>query len=47
MSGYELEEENSFETPEKIIPKQHEITVKGNTIDYEFPKQSITRMRFN
>lgn len=47
MSGYELEEENSLETPEKIVPKQHEMKVKGNTIDYEFPKQSITIMRFN
>lgn len=47
MSGYELEEENSFETPEKIVPKQHDITVKANKIDYEFPKQSITIIRFN
>ncbi|MDM5327817.1 alpha-L-arabinofuranosidase C-terminal domain-containing protein [Neobacillus sp. CF12] len=47
MSGYELEEENSFETPEKVAPKQYEIKVKGNTINHKFPKQSITIMRFN
>jgi alpha-L-arabinofuranosidase len=46
MSGYQLNDENSFKAPKKIVPKQMEITFKGNTLDYEFPKQSITVFRF-
>jgi alpha-L-arabinofuranosidase len=47
MSGYELNDENSFESPVKIIPKQIEVTVSANKVDYEFPKQSITVFRFH
>jgi alpha-L-arabinofuranosidase len=47
MSGYELSDENSFETPNKIVPKQKEITISRNTLDYQFPKESITVMRFH
>jgi alpha-L-arabinofuranosidase len=46
MSGYELNDENSFETPGKIVPKQKDITLSDNILDYQFPKQSITVFRF-
>jgi alpha-L-arabinofuranosidase len=46
MSGYELDDENSFETPGKIVPNQKDITLSDNILDYQFPKQSITVFRF-
>ncbi|RKL65172.1 alpha-L-arabinofuranosidase [Salipaludibacillus neizhouensis] len=45
LSGYELEAKNSFEFPEHIIPKETEIVMRGNTIDYEFQKHSVTIIR--
>ncbi|MEH7482640.1 alpha-L-arabinofuranosidase C-terminal domain-containing protein [Neobacillus drentensis] len=47
MSGYELSDENSFDTPKKILPKPKDITITGNTLNYEFPKHSITVVRFH
>lgn len=45
ISEDNLEAENSFESPEKIVPKHEDISVIGNVLDYEFPEQSITIMR--
>lgn len=47
MSGYELEDENSFEASQMIVPKQKEMNVNGNSFSYEFPKWSITVFRFS
>lgn len=46
MSGYDMDDENSFEAPELISPKQKDFSAKGNIFEYEFPKQSITVFRF-
>ena len=45
MSGYNLEDENSFECPELVIPKQKDFSMKGKNFLYEFPRQSITIFR--
>jgi alpha-L-arabinofuranosidase len=46
MSGFNPDDENSFEAPELISPKQKDFSVNGNVFEYEFPKQSITVFRF-
>ncbi|MGO4695441.1 alpha-L-arabinofuranosidase C-terminal domain-containing protein [Paenibacillus sp. 2TAB26] len=45
MSGYELDETNSFEEPKKIAPKYKSLLTSGNQISYEFPKHSVTVFR--
>jgi alpha-L-arabinofuranosidase len=47
MSDHNLNDENSFEAPKLISPKEKDFSVKGNVFEYEFPKQSITVFRFN
>ncbi|MCM3443663.1 hypothetical protein ACUIJN_09420 [Metabacillus halosaccharovorans] len=47
MSGYELDDENSFEAPRLIEPKLHELKLKGHSFDYKFPMHSITVFRFD
>jgi alpha-L-arabinofuranosidase len=47
ISGNSLEDENSFEAPQLVAPKEKEFKAEGNAFDYEFPKQSITIFRFN
>lgn len=46
MSGYEPDDENSFETPQHVMPKEKDLNVKGNAFNYEFPQRSITIFRF-
>lgn len=45
MSGHSLEEENTFEAPDRVSPKQKEFTINGSRFEYEFPKHSITVFR--
>lgn len=45
MSGYRLQDENSFEAPKLIAPKQHNFKKQGKVLPYVFPKQSITVFR--
>ncbi|MCA0755415.1 carbohydrate binding domain-containing protein [Paenibacillus sp. N4] len=45
LSGYAPEEENSFEAPEKIKPKQSSLAVEGGRFGYEFPERSVTVFR--
>jgi len=45
MSGYKLEDENSFETPELVVPKQRDFEFNVEDFTYEFPMQSITLFR--
>ncbi|MNZ53550.1 Extracellular exo-alpha-L-arabinofuranosidase precursor [compost metagenome] len=45
LSGYALDEENSFEAPERIVPKESSIAVEGGSFAYEFPQHSITVFR--
>lgn len=47
MNGYEPEDVNSFTEPRKIAIEEAPINIKGNTLCYEFPKQSITIFRLN
>lgn len=42
MTGYDLGAENSFESPELIVPKQKDFILNSNRFTYEFSKQSIT-----
>ena len=45
MSGYALDEENSFESPERVISEQRMIAVEGSSFNYDFPKHSVTVFR--
>jgi alpha-L-arabinofuranosidase len=45
MSGYALDEMNSFEAPAKIVPKYKSMQTSGNQVSYEFPKHSVTMFR--
>lgn len=47
MSGFNLDDENSFESPELVSPKQKDFSIRGNIFEYEFPKQSITVFRID
>lgn len=45
LSGYHLEDENSFENKELVSPKQTSLTAEGCSFTYEFPQQSVTIFR--
>jgi len=45
MSGYELDQENSFEEPEAVVPKRKEMRTSGSCFEYEFPARSLTVLR--
>lgn len=45
LSGYDLEDENSFDQPAKIAPRTKKLTVEGPAFAYEFPKHSVTVIR--
>ncbi|WP_127495301.1 alpha-L-arabinofuranosidase C-terminal domain-containing protein [Paenibacillus glycanilyticus] len=45
MSGHSLDDENTFEAPDRVSPKQSRIRVQGNRFAYDFPKHSITVFR--
>ncbi len=45
LAGYALEEENSFEQPDKIKPAETPFDAASNCFEYCFPKQSITIFR--
>ncbi|ACT02244.1 alpha-L-arabinofuranosidase C-terminal domain-containing protein [Paenibacillus sp. JDR-2] len=45
MSGHSLDEENTFETPDRVAPKQNQFRAQGNRFAYDFPKHSITVFR--
>ena len=45
LSGYSLEEENSFEQPERIVPANQTLHLQGNAFEYEIPRHSFTVMR--
>lgn len=46
MAGYTLDAKNSFDEPQLVSPKEESIYVEGNSLPYEFPKQSLTVFRF-
>lgn len=46
MSGHALEDENSFEEPERIVPVDGTFRMQGNTFEYEFSRYSLTVFRF-
>ncbi|MGM0883203.1 MAG: alpha-L-arabinofuranosidase C-terminal domain-containing protein [Bacillota bacterium] len=45
MSGHALDDENSFESPERVLPKQKKFSVEGCSFSYDFPKHSVTVFR--
>jgi alpha-L-arabinofuranosidase len=45
MSGYELDQENSFEEPEAVVPKSRETAIDGSRFGHEFPARSFTVLR--
>jgi alpha-L-arabinofuranosidase len=45
MSGHSLNDENTFEAPDRVSPKQSHIHAQGNRFAYSFPKHSITVFR--
>ncbi|MCH5210702.1 MAG: carbohydrate binding domain-containing protein [Oscillospiraceae bacterium] len=42
LSGYNMDDMNDFDNPEKVSPKTKTLTADGNTFDYTFPPQSVT-----
>ncbi|NIK77101.1 alpha-L-arabinofuranosidase [Paenibacillus castaneae] len=45
LSGHALEDENSFEKPDRIVPKEKSMAIDGHRIVYDFPKHSVTVFR--
>lgn len=45
LAGYGLEEVNSLDSPENIVPVEKEITLNDHVLEYEFPKHSVTIIR--
>lgn len=45
MSGHALDDENTFASPERVLPKQKEFSTDGCSFHYDFPKHSITVFR--
>ncbi|WP_141504659.1 alpha-L-arabinofuranosidase C-terminal domain-containing protein [Paenibacillus luteus] len=45
LSGHSLEDENSFEQPQKIVPVQCGFSFEGNSFSHEFPAHSVTVFR--
>ncbi|MDQ6417909.1 alpha-L-arabinofuranosidase C-terminal domain-containing protein [Paenibacillus sp. LHD-117] len=46
MAGHALDAMNSFEEPEKIVPKHESMLATGNQVSHVFPKHSVTVFRF-
>lgn len=47
MSGNALDDENSFTSPERVLPKQKKLIVEGSSFSYDFPKHSVTIFRMS
>ncbi|MBU5595534.1 carbohydrate binding domain-containing protein [Amphibacillus sp. MSJ-3] len=47
LSGHALNDQNSFEYPEKIKPKQKMIVIEDQVVDYEFAQHSVTVFRIH
>lgn len=47
LSGHRPEDENNFEQPALVSPKQHSLTITGSSFSYEFPEQSVTIFRIS
>lgn len=47
MSDHSLDDENSFASPVRVLPKQKQFSVVGCSFSYDFPKHSITIFRIN
>jgi len=45
LSGHALDDENSFSSPERILPKQKIFSVEGCSFPYDFPKHSVAVFR--
>ena len=45
MSGHAPDDENNFESPEQVLPKQKEFNTEGCSFHIDFPKHSITIFR--
>ena len=41
LSGYSLEDENSFEQPERIVPANQTLHLQGSAFEYEIPRHSL------
>ncbi|UQZ37665.1 alpha-L-arabinofuranosidase [Paenibacillus sp. PK3_47] len=47
LSGHRPEDENNFEQPALVSPKQHSLSAAGSSFSYEFPEQSVTVFRIS
>ncbi|MCM3626084.1 carbohydrate binding domain-containing protein [Paenibacillus glycanilyticus] len=45
LSGHSPEDENTFESPERVSPKQSGFITEGSRFSYDFPEHSITVFR--
>jgi alpha-L-arabinofuranosidase len=46
LTSAQLNDNNSLETPTKILPVTSEVTLSGNTLSHQFPANSFTVLRF-
>lgn len=45
LCGWQLQEENSFAEPEKIVPGEFEMKFAGERLEWKFPANSVTMLR--
>ncbi len=45
LKGDGINDENSFEAPTKISPKESEFKVSGSKVQYDFPAYSVTVLK--
>lgn len=46
MKSDNLADQNSFSKPDKVVPVTTKLQVQGDKLEYEFPKYSVTVLRF-
>ena len=47
LAGYELGDENTFDEPDKISPKEDFAALTDNKLQYEFKPHSVTIIKFS
>ena len=47
LKGFGLDETNSFESPDRIVPRTEKLAVTGNELVYGFAPHSVTVLSFN
>jgi len=45
LCGWQMQEENSFDEPEKIAPEEFDKEFEGENFMWKFPAESVTMLR--